>query len=127
MSAPMAPDERQVAESVADDERFEPLSGDDLERIEVVGAEEDEIIPLAQTAQFYRQEAMDLRDALREARDALEQAGFTHSAAKAAAHIARIDGSKCPDCNGTGLADWDNYAIPCGTCQGARIDGTMEP
>lgn len=68
------------AESAAS---FEPLSGDDLERIEVVGAEEFEIIPLAQTAQFHRQQAMDLRDALKRAAQALESAGFTYSADQA--------------------------------------------
>lgn len=87
----------QDADYVADDERFEPLSGDDLERIEEAGAEESEIFALAQTASFYRQEFMDMRDradrlnvALKEAARALESAGFQFSADKAWA--ARNDG-----------------------------------
>ncbi len=44
---------------------------------------EPEFTDLVQTALYHRQEAMDLRDALREAAQALDQAGFTFSADKA--------------------------------------------
>lgn len=71
------------------EEDFEPLSGDDLDRIDATSSDSFEI-SLAQTALYYRQEAMDLQDkvnhllsALREAASALETAGFQFSADKA--------------------------------------------
>lgn len=76
-----------LAEGVRPDEdNFEPLSGDELVRIDATSSDSF-VTELAQTALFFRQEAMDLRDdrdrligALKAASYALDAAGFTFSA-----------------------------------------------
>jgi hypothetical protein len=82
------------------EEDFDPLSGDDLECIDATSSDSLET-SLAQTALFYRQEAMDLQDkvnhllsALREAASALETAGFQFSADKAWAVFNKSRGIK---------------------------------